>query len=257
VRPLKQDLSIFNEFEFEKPPVGVKFLLSKPEGIEHIDKILSFCEMIKEAHQRPAPFYFGKENEDCVGRAVLGMEELPPFVEGGQIGPKFGIYQEPRANQKIYQYVPKFDKGIVNYVAFSALGTLTFEPDLLILYASPSQAEIVLRAMSYSTGEMWDPKATPVLGCSWLFVYPYQSGKVNYTVTGLAFGMKAKQVFPEGWILISIPYKWIPVIVQNLKEMEWVLPSYTDGREKFLEREKKVFEEAAQEAQTSWTSGAE
>jgi uncharacterized protein (DUF169 family) len=251
MRPLEQDLSIFSKFKFEKPPVGVKFLLSRPEGIEQLDKILSFCEMIKEAHQRGAPFYFGKENENCVGRTVLGMEELPPFVEGGQIGPRFGIYQEPRANQKIYQYVPKFEKGIVNYVAFSALDTLTFEPDLLILYSSPSQAEIVLRAMSYSTGEIWDPKATPVLGCSWLFIHPYQSGKVNYTVTGLAFGMKAKQVFPEGWILISIPYQWIPTITQNLKEMDWVLPSYTDGREKFLEREKRVFEEAAQESQAS------
>ena len=249
MRPLTQDLSIYNRFKFEKPPVGVKFLIGKPEGIEQIDKILSFCEMIKEAHQRGAPFYFSKENEDCVGKTVLGMEELPPFVEGGHIGPKFGIYQESRANNKIYQYVPKFEKDIVRYVAFSALDTLTFEPDLLILYATPSQAEIVLRAMSYSTGEMWDPKATPVLGCSWLFIYPYQSGKVNYTVTGLAFGMKAKQVFPEGWILISIPYQWIPIITQNLKDMEWVPPSYTDGREKFLEREKRVFEEAAQESQ--------
>jgi uncharacterized protein (DUF169 family) len=251
MRPLKQDLSIFNELKFEKPPVGVKFLPGRPEGIEQIDKVLSFCEMIKEAHHGGAPFYFGKENENCVGRTVLGMEELPPFVEGGQIGPKFGIYQEPRANQKIYQHVPKFEKGIVNYVAFSALDTLAFEPDLLILLASPSQAEIVLRAMSYSAGEIWAPKATPVLGCSWLFIHPYQSGKVNYTVTGLAFGMKAKQVFPEGWILISIPHEWIPIITRNLEEMEWVLPSYRDGREKFLGRERKVFEEAAQESQTS------
>jgi uncharacterized protein (DUF169 family) len=205
--------------------------------------------MITEAQQRGTPFYFTKDNEDCVGRVVLGMENMEPFVEGGQIGPKFGIYQEPRANNRIYQYIPKFRQGLVNYVAFSALEALTFEPDLLILYATPSQAEIVLRAMSYSTGEMWDPKATPVLGCSWLFIHPFQSGKVNYTVTGLAFGMKAKQVYPEGQILISIPYQWIPTITHNLNEMEWVLPSYTDGKERFLEREKRVFEEAEREAQ--------
>jgi uncharacterized protein (DUF169 family) len=250
MRPLKQDLSTYNRFDFEKPPVGVKFLLNKPDGLDQIDKSLAFCEMIKEAQQRGSPFYFGKENESCVGKVVLGMEEMEPFVEGGHIGPKFGIYQEPRANNRIYQYIPKFQKGLVKYVAFSTLDALTFEPDLLILYATPSQAEIVLRAMSYSTGEMWDPKATPVLGCSWLYIYPHQSGKVNYTITGLTFGMKAKQVFPEGRILISIPYQWIPIITQNLEEMEWVLPSYTDGKEKFLERERRVFEEAEQEAQT-------
>lgn len=249
MRPLTQDLSIYNKFNFEKPPVGVKFLSTKPKGIKQLDKSLPFCEMIKEAQQRGSPFYFSKENEDCVGKVVLGMEEMSPSVEGGLIGPKFGIYQEPRANNKIYQYIPKFKRDIVNYVAFSPLDKLAFEPDLLILTTIPSQAEIVMRAMSYSTGEMWEPKLTPVLGCSWLYIYPYQSGKVNYMITGMTFGMKAKQVFPEGLIIISIPYNWLPTVTQNLKEMEWVLPSYTEGREKFLKREKRVFEEAAREAQ--------
>ena len=249
MRPLQTDLSIYKKFNFEKPPVAVKFLLSRPKGIEQLDKALPFCEMLKEAQQRGTPFYFSKENEDCVGKVILGLEDMSPAVEAGLIGPKFGVYQEARANNKIYQYIPKFEKGIVNYVAFSSLDKLAFEPDLLIITATPSQAEIVLRAMSYSTGEMWDPKATPVLGCAWLYVYPFQSGKVNYTITGLAFGMKAKQMFEEGWILISIPYNWIPTITQNLQEMEWVLPSYTDGREKFMKREQRVFAEAEKEAQ--------
>ncbi len=249
MRPLTQDLSIYSKFNFEKPPVGVKFLLNKPEGMEQLDKSLPFCEMIKEAQQRGTPFYFAKENEDCVGKIVLGMEDMPLFAEAGLIGPKYEIYQEPRANNKIYQYIPKFKRGIVNYVAYSPLDKLTFEPDLLILTATPSQAEIVLRAMSYSTGEIWETKGTPVLGCAWLYIYPYQSGKVNYMVTGMTFGMKAKEVFEEGWILISIPYNWIPTITQNLQEIKWVLPAYTDGREQFLKREQRVFEEAAKESQ--------
>ena len=249
MRPLQIDLSIYSKFNFEKPPVGVKFLFTRPKGIEQIDKTLPLCEMFKAAQQRGTPFYFSKENENCVGKLVLGMEDMPLFVEAGELGPKFGIYQEPRANNKIYQYIPKFNRGIVNYVAFSPLNKLTFEPDLLILTTTPSQAEIVLRAMSYSTGEIWAPKATPVLGCAWLYIYPYQSGKVNYTVTGLAFGMKAKQIFEEGWMLISIPYNWIPTITQNLKEMEWVLPSYTEGREKFIEREQRYIKELTPECQ--------
>jgi hypothetical protein len=39
----------------------------------------------------------------------------------------------------------------------------------------------------------------------------------------------------EGWLLMSIPYQWIPTITQNLKEMKWVLPGYTLGREKFIQ----------------------
>jgi len=251
MRPLEQDLSIFNKLNFEKPPVGVKFLLYKPEGIEQLDKSLAFCEMLKEAYQRGTPFYFDKENEDCAGKFPLGMEDIPPFAESGQIGLKLEIFQEPRANSRLYQYVPKLGKGTVNYVVFSPLDKLTFEPDLLILTATPSQAGIVLRAMSYSTGEIWDAKETPVMGCAWLYVYPYKSGKVNYTITGMCFGMKARQVFSEGWILISIPYDWIPIIKNNLQEMKWVPPSYTDGRDQYIARFNRVIGELVQESQNS------
>ena len=158
----------------------------------------------------------------------------------GNLGIEFEVFQEARANWRLYQYQPHIPKGAINYVAFSPIDKLPFEPDLLIIMAAVSQAEIVMRAMSYSTGEIWSSRLTPVGACSWLFAYPYQSGKVNYTITGMGFGMKAKQVFPEGWMLISIPYDWIPIITQNLREMKWVLPSYTEGREKFIEREKRV-----------------
>ena len=249
MKPLKQDLSIFNKFNFENPPVGVKFLFKKPEGIEQLDKNMAICEMIKEAQHRDSAFYITRENEDCFGTMILGMEDAPNFAESGQIGLELEIFQEPRANSRLYQHIIKLPRGTVNYVVFAPLDKLTFEPDLLIILATPRQAEIVLRAMSYSTGELWEPKGTGVLGCAWIFTYPYQSGKVNYTVTGLAFGAKSKEVFPEGLVLISIPYNWIPIITQNLHEMNWVPPAYTDGREKFKEREARIIEKLAKESQ--------
>ena len=63
-------------------------------------------------------------------------------------------------------------------------------------------------------------------------------------ITGTTFGAKAKEVFKPGQFLFTIPYQQIPTITQNLKEMEWYLPSYSDGRKKFLEREPEVFKEA-------------
>ncbi len=245
MKPLKQDLSVYNKFDFEKQPVGVKFLPTRPEGIEQLDKTLSYCEMLKEAQERGTPFYFARENECCFGKALLGMEDLPAFAEAGEVGIRLEIFQEARANSNLYQHLTLLPKGVINYVAYSTLDKLAFEPDLLIILANTSQAEIILRAMCYSTGELRESKTTGVLGCAWVYNYPYRSGKVNFTVTGLAFGMKSKEVFEEGWILISIPYNWIPVITQNLREMKWVLPSYTEGREKFLIREKTNIDELA------------
>jgi uncharacterized protein (DUF169 family) len=248
MKPLTQDLSIFKKFNFERPPVGVKFLLNKPEGIEQLETEMPFCEMAKEAQQRSTPFYITKENESCFGKLAMGMEAAPAFAEAGLIGEALEIFQDPRANTRVYQHIATLPEGTVNYVVFSALDALSFDPDLLMIVCSVSQAEILLRAMSYSTGELWDPKGTPVLGCSWLYIHPYQSGKVNYTITGLAFGMKAKQIYPEGLMILSIPYNWIPVITANLQEMKWVPFGYADGREKFEEKERIILDNLASQS---------
>ncbi|MCE5252974.1 MAG: DUF169 domain-containing protein [Actinomycetia bacterium] len=249
MKALRTDLSILKKFDFQYAPVGVKFLYGRPEGIEQLEKTLPFCGMVREAQERGTPFYFAKENEDCFGTMTLGMVEVPPFAEAGLLGEGYEIFQEPRANQRIYQDIRKLPRGTVNYVAYSVVDALTFEPDLLILMATPSQAEIIMRALSYTTGELWESKKTPVLGCSWMYVYPYQTGKVNYMVTGMSFGAKAKEVFPEGWLLISIPWDKLATIIESLKEMKWVLPSYAEGREEFLKREARLKEEAFKSAQ--------
>jgi hypothetical protein len=43
VSSIQQDLPIFNKFDFDRPPVGVKFLPNKPDGIKRLDKILDFA----------------------------------------------------------------------------------------------------------------------------------------------------------------------------------------------------------------------
>jgi len=234
------DFSVYKELGFEKSPIGVKFLFRKPEGIEQLDKTLPLCGMIREAQQREVPFYATAENEECVGKLTLGWMDAPPAVEGGQMGPEFEMYQEPRANAAIYRHVYKIAKGTVNYVVFSPLDKITFEPDLLMLTADIDRAEILLRALSYSTGELWTTVATPVLQCSWLFAYPYLSGKLNYVITGMGHGMRSKEVFPKGLVLMSIPYQKIPMITQNLKEVNRTPWCYSLGREGFLKREQEI-----------------
>lgn len=252
LKPLKQDLSIYEKFDFDMAPVAVKYTHGKPEGVKQLDKQLdkqlALCEMLKEAGARDEAFYITAENEDCVGKMALGWMEAPKWAEAGKIGEKFEIFKDGNANAKMFKKFYKLKPGLVNYVTFSQLDKLAFEPDLIILTAKPSQAEIILRAMSYSTGELWNPIATPVMGCSWLFAYPYDTGKVNYLMTGMHFGMKARKVMPEGYVLISIPYNWIPTITQNLNEMKWVLPAYEmDTREEWMESEANAFEEMKNE----------
>jgi uncharacterized protein (DUF169 family) len=226
------DYSVFDKFNFERPPVGVKFLFHKPEGIERLDKNLALCEMLKEAQLRGTPFYAEPENQSCKpGAYVWGSESLKVF-ESGQFGVALKVFKDARADVKIHQPVRRLDKDIVKYIAFSPLDKLSFDPDLLVILTdNASQTEIVLRAMSYTTGQKWSSKMTFVMGCAWILAYPYLTGQVNYVVSGLGSGIKAQKVFPEGRQIISIPYNWLPTITQNLQEMEWVLPLYTNEAE--------------------------
>ena len=241
----------FRKLDFERPPIGVKFLFFRPEGIEQLplDKNLSLCEMIVESQEAATPFYFSKENnETCVGKIILGMQDMEPFAHSGQIGAKLEIFEEPRANYIFYQHVPKLEKNVVNYVAFSPLNKLTFEPDLLIICLSMEKAEIIMRAMSYSTGELFVSMTTPVMGCAWTFIYPYKTGKVNYLIPRMIHGMTGRQLFPKDSILISIPYHWIPIISLNLLKMKIHLSSH-HSKEQYLKEFGEIIAELVQKSE--------
>jgi uncharacterized protein (DUF169 family) len=242
-----RELAILEKFDFERPPVGVKFTAARPKGLERPGKLLDFCEMLVEAQEGRA-FYVTREDFTCIGPLLLGMVEADPIFESGRVGPKLGAFKDERANRRIYQHLPRLPKDSIKYVAFAPLDRLTFEPDLLIVMASVSQAEILNRARAYATGEMWTARGTPVAGCAWIYVYPYLHGDVNFTVTGFGFGMKARRLFPEGRILMTIPWDRLPGIVKSLEEMEWVPESYTLGREGHKKKVRRITEELQRES---------
>jgi len=240
-----QDYSIFEKFNFERKPVGVNYSLKKPDGINQLDKSLGLCEMFKEA-QNSKPFYAAKENVQC-GEHVLGMEDFPPVMYSGQLGPMFAMFKNPGANRKIYDYVPILPKDSVKYITCSSIDQMSFDPDLLIITANTTQAEIILRASSYSDGKMWSFKGSTCLACAWIFASSYLSGELNLTVSGLGFSMKARQVLPDGLMIISVPFNLISGLIENLKDMEWEPYWFKLGRDGFVNEVRKRSEELFQE----------
>lgn len=244
--PVPPNLAILKKFEFERPPVGVKFTAARPEGLPRTDVIRDICEMLPAAQQGQA-FYATADDISCLGSMLLGMKEDDPAFESGMVGFKLGVYKEARANRRVYQIIPRVKKGSVNYVSFAPLDKLSFEPDILILMVTASQAEILNRARSYTSGEAWTAKGTPVIGCAWLYIEPYLSGEINFTVTGFGFGMKSRQLFPEGRILMTIPWDRIPEMMDNLSEMEWYPESFSIGPEAHKQKMKRFQGEIREE----------
>jgi len=232
----KKDFAILDKFNFDVQPVGVKFLVKRPDLVERLDENMAFCEMLKRAQEGNA-FYVDKENHICdAGLYVLGQADAPEPYVSGEFGAGLKIFEEPRSASRLYQYIPRMGKGVANYVAFSPLNKLPFDPDVLIILARTGQTEILLRAMSYRTGKMWSSKFSPAIGCAWIFIYPYITGELNYTMTGLGHGMKRRKLFPEGQQFVSIPFDLLPSMLQALRDMPWVLPAYQPDGMEFVRR---------------------
>jgi uncharacterized protein (DUF169 family) len=232
----KEDCAILDKFEFDVQPVGVKFLAKPPDRIERLSENMALCEMLKKAQEGNA-FYADKENHTCeAGVYVLGQADVGEPYISGEFGAGLKIFEEARSARRLYQYIPRIGKGVANYVAFSPLSKLPFDPDVLIILAKTSQTEVLLRAMSYRTGKMWSSKCSAAIGCAWIYVYPYLTGELNYTMTGLGHGMKRRKLFPEGHQLVSIPFDLLPSMLQALRDMPWVLPAFEPDGPEFVSR---------------------
>ena len=225
----RSDFSVLDKFGFERKPVGVKFSVTRPAGINRIGKELNFCEMLKEA-QEGNSFYVAPEDWVCVGveQMVLGLKDPEPALVSGIFGGEEGLFKGANACRAMYDYLPRMQKGSVKYVVFAPADKLTFEPDLLVITANINQAQTVLRSVNYSTGQPFTSRATPVVACAWIYIYPIVSGELNYVITGLGLGMQALNIFPPGLFLISVPFQRLPAVLENLKEMPY-RPTTTPG----------------------------
>lgn len=215
--------SLFAKIGMEYQPIAVKFCYTRPEGFERVDEVTAFCQFVKKAQLEDRAFYTSVEDDDCFGRMVLGMIDKPPFAASGQAGKDFGVFRTQAPNARLYTMIPTLTRGSVNYVCFAPVARCDFDPDLVICVANTAQADIIMRATSYISGDLWESKTSCVLSCAWTYAYPYVSGKVNTCISGMHHGMKRRHTYPEGLHIISIPYQKLDEVATALSEMDWEL----------------------------------
>ena len=84
-------------------------------------------------------------------------------------------------------------------------------------------------------GSGWNAKGTTIGGCNYMFIYPYVTGELNMMVSGLHHGMRARNVYPEGLLFLSMPFNLLPGIIAALWEdvkaliKDEFIPLYGDG----------------------------
>ncbi len=211
-------------------PVAVKFYAVKPENFglkyKHTDKRMSLCQFVSYAQKTHSSFYIDKTNEDCMGRTVLGMVQEPPLGASGQAGFDFGVFRNQDANSRLYYNIPTAIRDTINYVIFSPIDQCEFNPDVVVFVGDTDMADIVMRATSYISGDLWESKSSSVLSCAWTYMYTWLSGKVNHCQTGMPHGMGRRKVYPKGLHIVSVPYQKLDEVCLALRQMDWQLISF-------------------------------
>lgn len=218
----EEDKKIFSNLGMEFPAVAIKFSFCKPEGVERTDEKLSFCQFVKKAQTSGKKFYITKDDDDCCGKMALGMVPKDPFSVSGIVGEDFEVYCTPAPNIRLHNSYPVINPGSIKYVEFCPVSICDFSPDLVICVANVQQADIIMRATSYISGDLWESRSSCVMSCAWTYVYPYLTGKVNFCITGMHHGMKRRGVYPEGLHIIAIPYQKLGEVITALGQMPWV-----------------------------------
>ena len=219
----EKEKALLAKLELPYPCVAIKFRFEQPAVPRYEGEKLAYCQYVKYAQDTGRHFYITADDDACYGRMALGMIDKPPVTASGQAGYDFGCYKSPVGCQQLYQKLPILEPHTINYVEFCPAADCDFDPDLLFFVADLPQADIIMRATSYISGDLWETKCSSVLSCAWMYSYPYVSGKVNSCITGMHHGMKRRKTYPAGRHIIAIPYQKINEVVQALEEMPWEL----------------------------------
>ena len=211
---------VFADLNMPYIAVAIKFCRNKPEGYEQAEGVDVFCSFLKKVQMEKKPFYFTVDNGKCMGRFILGMMDLETNHGSGQVGAELNVFKSPAPNARLYYDAPTLKRGVCNFVVFCPVDQCTFDPDLVICIADPNQAQLLLRATSYISGDLWESKCAYVMSCSWTYAYPYITGKVNHLFTGMHLGLQLQGTYPAGLHIISIPYNKLDEVARALAEMK-------------------------------------
>ncbi len=220
--------------------VAIKMYFEKPDVPRYAGEPLAYCQYVKYTQDTGKTFYIQMEDDQCYGKLMLGMIDTPPVTGSGQAGYDYGCYQTPMGCRQLYQKLPQLMRGTIRYVVFAPMDECNFDPDLLFFISELPQADILMRATSWVSGDLWESKSSPVLSCAWMYAYPIISGKCNHITTGFYHGLKRRKAYPAGLTMLSVPFQKIPEFFYALEHMDWELLAFREDAESKAELKRRM-----------------
>jgi len=131
--------------EGESPPAGFK------RPLRDFGTRLPACRALNVARTYGWPIAQSVEDMFCViGAAALGMVEEPSYVYEAGLVSKHA--QDDEVARRLYEVLRNrfLEPGSCSAVLFTPLHKLSFEPDVVVAYGTPTQVAVMLKALAWS-----------------------------------------------------------------------------------------------------------
>lgn len=135
-------------------PFGVKLYRSldeRPPGLLSPRHPMNVCQVTALVRYYGRCMYATWQDMACVvGAVALGMMEPPENMRSGKIAEM--LHADLDSARRFTELVSRIPAGTVKAFAAAPLDRLTFEPDMVVMYANTAQAVRVVQAYLYRRG---------------------------------------------------------------------------------------------------------
>ena len=204
-------------------PVAVSVYPEIDDGMSKMyspDKPLrSYCHGIMLAADGKT-LYLSETDILCKsGAATLGFLNYSEDMLSGRKHSNAGVFETAEAARNSVKGAFKLERGSTKGLLLTPLANADNYYQTVLLTANAEQIMFLIVANKYDTGGRTDiSMATGFQGiCGDATVYPIQTGKVNFSVTG--FGDRMRCGLSPELTMVGIPAERISVIANNLVAM--------------------------------------
>ncbi|GAB7015585.1 DUF169 domain-containing protein [Methanogenium cariaci] len=200
-------------------PVAVKLVKNKadiPAGYDKVPEKSRHCQFVQDARLTGTKGYATKEEHMCKGGAgVMGIEPIPESVAKGNTYHKLGNFKTAEGALDTVNAIPK-SKGSYYASLYSPLETAEFEPDVVVIVATPRQALRLSQAYLHEKGGRVSSDYSGIQSlCADAVVAVRERGVPNMTLG--CNGSRKFSGIAEEEVILGIPPKNLPAIAEALK----------------------------------------
>lgn len=200
-------------------PVAVKLAATPagvPAGYPKVAEKSRHCQFVQDARLRSTKGYATRDEHLCKGGAgVMGIEPLPEAVASGSMYHTLGNFKTAACALETVAAIPKCaDESYAS--VYSPLESAEFEPDVVVIVATPRQALRLSQAYLYATGGRISSDYAGIQSiCADAVVAVKERGVPNMTLG--CNGSRKNSGIAEDEIILGVPPKDLPGIVEALR----------------------------------------